>query len=167
MEAIGAKQNIFIVGNHCDRLDRYIDDNCPDLAGILSVRELLGYQKWTWVPYREHIRIGKVYFTHDVGHAGAGATRQTQAAFEGNVVIGHTHRMDYLIKGNAVGKAHVGASFGWLGDPKQADYMYQIKVNREWSHGFGIGYLDTDTMFLVPVPIVNGKCQVEGKVFKS
>lgn len=162
-------RRIFIEGNHCYRLDRYIADNAPVLAGLVETKKLLGYDNsWEWVPYMRHIRVGKVFYTHDVGHAGANAVRQSQHAFESNAVIGHVHRMDYTIKGNAAGKPHVGASFGWLGDPKQCGYMFQVKLNREWCHGFGLGYMEADGVTdLVPVPIVDNRCRVEGKLFRA
>lgn len=173
LERVGGKENIFLLGNHEDRLDRYVAEKAPELSGLLStegvIRKALGYGngKWRIVPYRDHIKVGKVYFTHDVGHAGVGAVRQSQAAFEANTVIGHVHRVDYMVRGNAVGKPHVGAAFGWLGDPRQADYMYRVKVNREWSHGFGYGYVEDDgTTFLLPAVIIDGKCRVEGKLFR-
>ena len=56
--------------------------------------------------------------------------------------------------------------FGWLGDVEEIDYMNQVKARKEWSLGFGLGYLDTKTgvVYLVPVPIINGTVLIEGKI---
>lgn len=169
MERLGAKRHVFIEGNHEYRLDRYITDNAPMLTGLVDVRGLLGYNRgWEWVPYMQHIRIGKVFYTHDVGYAGASAVTRSQHAFESNAVIGHVHRIDLTVRGNAAGKPHIGAAFGWLGDPAQCTYMHAVKLNREWAWGFGLGYIEPDgTTHLVPVPIVNGKCVVEGKLLRG
>ena len=68
----------------------------------------------------------------------------------------------------ADGPPQVGAMFGWLGDFDTIDYMHRAKAKRDWVHGFGIGYHDTITnyVYIAPVPIINGTCCVEGKVYK-
>jgi hypothetical protein len=88
-------------------------------------------------------------------------------AFQHNIVIGHTHRLGYAVEGNAQGERHVTAMFGWLGDVEQIDYMHRVKAIKDWSLGFGIGYLEpkTGTVYLVPIPIVNYTCVVEGKLY--
>ena len=56
--------------------------------------------------------------------------------------------------------------FGWLGDVRQVDYMFRVKANRDWALGFGVGYVrDNGFVYLQPVPIVEGSCCVEGKLF--
>jgi predicted phosphodiesterase len=169
MLAIGAKRNVFIMGNHEDNFDRYIADRAPELAGLFDVPELVGLdeEKWEIVGYRDDIKIGATYYTHECGFSGANAVRQSQAAYGGNVVHGHTHRMDYRIRGNLRGQPHVGASFGWLGDVKQVDYMHRVSKAREMIHGFGYGYiLPNGETHLRPAPIVKGKVIVEGKIYK-
>ncbi len=44
--------------------------------------------------------------------------------------------------------------------------MHRIKAIKDWTLGFGIGYLDTKTgiVYLSPVPIVKGTCMIEGKL---
>jgi hypothetical protein len=71
-------RKIFIAGNHEDRLDRYIAHRAPDLFGMVTTAQLLNLKKrgWEYVPYREHIKVGHVYYTHDTGKAGASAHRQ-------------------------------------------------------------------------------------------
>ncbi len=63
----------------------------------------------------------------------------------------------------------VSAQFGWLGDVDSIDYMHEVQAKRNWSLGFGIGYLDTSTsaVHLCPIPIVNYRCVVEGELFKG
>jgi hypothetical protein len=69
---------------------------------------------------------------------------------------GNCHKLEYFVTGCARGVAHVGASFGWLGDPDKADYMHAIKAKRDWAHGFGVGLMDetTGVTYLQPIPIV-------------
>lgn len=82
------------------------------------------------------------------------------------MVTGHDHAINYCVRGNATGEAHVSPTFGWLGDRDKVDYMHKIKAYRDWALGFGIGYLgDNGYIYLVPVPIVDYTCVVEGRLF--
>lgn len=162
-----APKKYFVEGNHEFRLARYISDRAPELHGWGErPADICRAYGWEYTPYRAHTKIGKLYITHDVGHAGKHALTQSQAAFEGNLVIGHTHRIASLVTGSVRGDTHVAHMFGWLGDFRTVDYMHKAKM-REWSHGFGIGYIEKDgVVHLQAVPIVNGTCVVEGKLYK-
>lgn len=177
-DAAGTKcRCIFISGNHCNRLDRYltsdkgvaflkplVDSGLIDLekATVPSLLNLKG-NGWEWIPYKEHLKIGKLHVTHDLGKAGHAAAADAEATFQSNAVIGHVHSINYTVRGNMQGKSHVGASFGWLGDRKHVDYMYKAKALRNWALGFGIGYQEANGVtHLQPVPIINYKCIVEG-----
>lgn len=171
LDALGAKQKIFVSGNHEDRLQRYLQDKAPELFNFIAIEKLLRLRKrgWTYVPYKSDVKVGKVHFTHDVGHCGRNSIFQCLDTFQHSNVTGHTHRMAYIVEGNATGEHKVSAQFGWLGDVRQADYMHQAKAKKNWALGFGIGYLDDKTgiVYLVPVPIVNYTCMVNGRLFKG
>lgn len=165
LESLGAKENIFICGNHEDRYDRYIAQKAPELHNLISIRTALGLDEWTFIPYKRHFNLGKLHITHDAGNAGGDAHKKAQATFEGNVIIGHTHRLAYTVVGNAEGQPHLGAMFGWLGDINAVDYMHRISVLRNWAHGFGIGYLlPNGTVHVSPIPIINNQVLIEGKL---
>jgi hypothetical protein len=168
LESLGASRLIFTEGNHEDRFRRYINDKAAELSGITSVPELLGLQKWEFVPYRLSTNIGKLNITHDVGHVGRYSGFKSLDTVQGNIVTGHSHRLSYLIEGNAKGEAHVSAQFGWLGDAKAADYMNRIKALRDWSLGFGVGYLNPSNgfVYLTPVPIINYTVVFNGRLYK-
>lgn len=171
MDALGAQRKVYIEGNHEDRLRRYLADRAPELFGMVSTDDLLELTEngWEFIPYRQSAKVGKVYFTHDTGHGGKYATARALETFQHSVCIGHHHAMQYQVAGDASGKYQVGAQFGWLGDMSQIDYMHKIKVSRLWSLGFGLGYHDlrTGVVFLVPVPIVNYRACVEGRIYEG
>ncbi len=171
VKSLGAKNNVFVSGNHEDRLERYLRDKAPELYEIISIPEILGLEdlKFKYVPYKDHYKIGKLNITHDTGQAGRYAHYKAMDSFQHNVVIGHTHRLGYAVEGNAQGERHVTAMFGWLGDVGAADYMHKIKYMRDWSLGFGVGYLDkkTGNVYLVPVPIINNTVVLEGTLYKA
>lgn len=165
VEALGAKRNIFVAGNHEDRLTRYIAARAPELFGTVNIQKVLGLEGWEYVEYKDHIRLGKLYVTHDCEKAGKTALFDAQAAFESNVVIGHLHRLGFFVVGSAQGKAHVAMCPGWLGDVERVDYKHRIRARRDFVHGFGLGYMEpSGIVHCVPVPIVLGKCTVEGRL---
>lgn len=168
LDKLGAKRKIFIEGNHCDRLSRYLSDKAPALFNTVRTKNLfeLPRRGWEFVPYKNHIKVGKVHFTHDTGKAGKYAHYQSMDDFQSSVVIGHTHRLGYTVIGNAKGKPHVATMLGWLGDINAVDYMHKIKAQRDWALGFGVGYIEPNgNTHIQPVPIVDYRCLVGGKIY--
>lgn len=167
VQALGASRVVFVKGNHEYRLERFLSEKAPELFGLVDTAALFQLKErgWECVEYRDHLKIGRMHFTHDVGHAGIYAHRQSRMAYEGNVVLGHTHRLAMEIAGTSKGPAHVGASFGWLGDRRSIDYMHIAKA-AQWVLGFGLAYHERDTgnVHVVPVPIVDYRCVVEGQL---
>lgn len=169
LDALGAKYKWFIKGNHEERLDKYIRENAEALEGMVTIEGCLNLEKrgWNVVPYMEYLKLGKMHFTHDAGYAGKYAVYETQAVFEGNVAFGHTHRLGWIVVGNAKGKPHVGVNLGWLGDFDAVHYEKRIKTRRAWSHGFGIGYFEPNgNWHITPIAIVNNAVVIEGKVIR-
>lgn len=164
-------EKVFVEGNHCDRLRRYLQDKAPELFGTVSIPTLLGLDVngWQFVPYKDHVRRGAVHYTHDTGHAGRYAAYRSLDTYQHSVVTGHTHRLAYIVEGNAVGECKLSAQFGWLGDVTKVDYLQRAKVRKDWALGFGVGYEDSETghCFWQPVPIVDYRCVVNGKLFRS
>jgi predicted phosphodiesterase len=170
LKAIGAKNNVFIAGNHSDRLTRYLQDKAPELYNFISIPQILGLKElgFKYVPYKESYKLGKISMTHDVGNAGRYAHYKALDAFQSSIITGHTHRIGYAVEGDSRGNRHLTAMFGWLGNIDDIDYMHKVKAKKDWSLGFGIGYLDRKTgfVYVVPVPIVNYTCVVEGKLIR-
>lgn len=173
LDAIGASRKIFIAGNHEDRLTRYLQSEAPELFGLVDIPTLfkLELREWEYVPYKNHIKIGKLYCTHDVGVAGRYSLFKAADTFQHPVVVAHTHRFGMIVEGDATGKHFPAAQFGWLGDVEKVDYMHKVNAKRNWALGFGIGYQNVETgiTHLQAVPIVNSKgysCLVEGKEYR-
>ncbi len=169
LDALGASKKIYICGNHEDRLERYLISRAPALFGSVTIPATLHLAErgWQFIQYKRSFKLGKLHLTHDTGTAGINAHRQSMAAFQGSVIIGHTHRMEVSVLGNAAGAPQIGAMFGWLGDFDKVDYMHAIKARRDWVHGFGIGYQESNgVIHLQPIPIVEGTCVVNGKLIR-
>lgn len=171
VDAIGAKEKWFIEGNHENRLERYLMDKADALVGLrgTDVPTLfdLDERGWNHVPYKDYVQIGKVTYTHDLDYAGKHVATRAVADAQHSIVVGHAHRIGYVVEGDATGTPKVGACFGWLGDASQANYKHRLKANRDWAQGFGVGYMDSDgTTWFVPVPIVNDRAVVEGRIYR-
>lgn len=167
VESIGAEENHYCGGNHEYRLDRYLMTNAPQLFSFVKTEKLFRLKErgWKYTPYQKALKIGKLYITHDEGNAGPQAHEKARASFEGNVVIGHTHRCSISYRGNARGSSHVGAMFGWLGDIDQIDYVHRVKA-QQWQLGFGVGWMRPDNghVFLQAIPIVNYSVVLNGEL---
>lgn len=165
--AKGARK-VLVKGNHCDRFDRYINKNCPELDGIIDIPGLVHAKRrgWEVIPYGGYLRLGKLVVTHDVGISGERSIFQAEKDFNTNVITGHSHLQRWAVVGNGRGDAHCTTSGGWLGDPRHANYVAQIKRQRNWSHGFNTFYMLPDgTVFIQPVPIVGLRCVVGGVAY--
>lgn len=180
LDALKAEKKIFIAGNHEFRLDRYMSNDkirekllTLEEAGVVKIYDMshvlgLKQREWIWVPYKEHYKLGKLHITHDCGKAGPMAAVDAESTFQTNSVLGHVHAQTYVIKGNMQGSTHVGASFGWLGDINQMTYMSKSRAMRNWSSGFGYGYMSQDgNTYIVPAPLVNYTVMVEGKLYQG
>ena len=168
VKEIGADNNVYVSGNHEDRLERYLRDKAPELFNFISIPKILELKEkgFKYVPYKQSYKLGKLNITHDAGNAGRFAHYKSLDTFQHNVIIGHTHRLGYAVEGNAQGERHLTAMFGWLGNVEEIDYMHRVKAIKDWSLGFGIGYLNpkTGVVYVIPVPIINGTCLIEGKL---
>lgn len=165
LQATGIRRWMFCEGNHEFRLERYLEQKAPELYGLLGIRELLRIDErgWDWVPYKKWKRVGKIAFSHEVGHAGKTAGQRSLDEFGGNIVFGHSHRGSVTYGGTVDGEKHVALNVGWLGDLESIDYTHQSKT-RGWQHGFGWVDLDTEgNGYCQFIPIVDGRCCVRGE----
>lgn len=171
IKKIGARNNVFLGGNHEDRLERYLRDRAPELYEIISIPKILELDRlgFKYIPYKNHYQIGKLFVTHDVGVSGKYAVWRALDAFQHNIVTGHTHRFAHIVEGDARGVRHTAASLGHLCNLNHVDYMHKIKATRDWSPGFGIFWLDPKTRYtyLAPIPIVEYSCVIGGKLYKG
>lgn len=171
LDELKATNKHFIAGNHCDRLTRYLQDKAPELFNVVGIPEVLKLKErgWSYTPYKQDIKIGKLHATHDVGVAGRNATFKALDTYMHSIITGHAHRMQYIVEGNAVGEVKLSAQFGWLGDASKVDYMHRVNVNKNWVLGFGIGYLEPKTgiAYLTPVPIIGYTAVVNGQFYQN
>jgi hypothetical protein len=134
------------LGNHSDRFRRYVWRNAPALDGLIQLDDVFGLKArgFACTPYGQLLKIGKFHFTHDLGKSGAGAARHALQVVQGNILIGHTHRLEVVYEGNPRGKPHVGCSAGWLGDPRRINYRHAALVKKDWMQAYVTIDMDGD-----------------------
>ncbi len=170
LDDLGAGEKIFVEGNHCRRLQTYIHNHADALDGLVSVQQIfrLRDRGWRFVPYRDHYKLGKVYLTHDVNATGRNAVHKIIDTYQHSAITGHTHRIAYAVEADGLGQPILSATFGWLGDLSKVDYQHRILATKAYVLGFGVGYLDeSGVLFANPVPIVNYRCLVEGRIYQG
>jgi predicted phosphodiesterase len=131
---------IILQGNHDERLERYLAERAPEMEDdedfdSRSVFQLRAEDEW--VPYRSGIHIGKVYYAHDIGHAGVSATRQNLLSAGQCIVTGHSHRAGIEYGGSILGEHIFSMSVGYMGDRNEfakKPYLPIAKM-RDWQNG--------------------------------
>lgn len=158
----------YAMGNHEYRWERYVSEKASEIFEMLSLVEMLRLKERGYhvTPYRQHTSIGSLAVTHEVGRAGKFAHYDALQTFQRSAVHGHNHHLGYTAERNIDGKVAVACALGWLGDEDGIDYMHRSKM-RYWVQAFGIAYVEPDgNTHLVPVPILDGRAMVEGKVIR-
>ncbi len=165
LEAAARKQTLWLEGNHCAWYKNYIAENAPAAEKLMpTLGEMYGIDKEP-VTYQEIVKIGKVGFTHDLGHYGRQALHQTLATAGGNIVFGHTHRLGVAYSGTVEGDRWFSLNCGWLGDVDEIRYMNRA-ATKDWQLGFGaVRYVD-GLAFASGIPMIEEmrRGNIAGKV---
>lgn len=128
---------IFLEGNHCERLPRYLEKD-PTFEGTIGVEKdlKLNQRGWEWVPYREYFYINDVGFTHIPFNkasaiSGVDITRKAQMVGVKSAVFGHTHEQ-HLSHVHKEGMPHLQDTYncGCFFDKKE-DYVHG-RVTNYW-----------------------------------
>jgi predicted phosphodiesterase len=168
LDSLEAQQKYYIFGNHENRFDRFICQHGA-LRNLTSIEHELHLKKrgWQQVDYRKELKIGKLFLTHDCDNAGETAHSQALKKAGASIIIGHTHRVGYAVRGNLRGSPQLGAMFGWLGDRNSIEYKSHASTRHEWALGFGVGLQAEDgVVHVTPCPIINYTVAVFGKIYK-
>jgi UDP-2,3-diacylglucosamine pyrophosphatase LpxH len=132
-------QNIYFkIGNHEDRLERYLMQNADALAGLIDFRKLLKLDELgiRFVESTQFMKVENTYIVH--GHemkvsGGVNPARALILKAAANVVMGHVHRTSFASIKSLDGKFYKAYTMGCLCKLRQA-YMPHSNSN----HGFAI-----------------------------
>ena len=148
---------VFIYGNHCARLDKYLAAN-PQLKGLIEVENGLhlnerGFKQVFSYPKGEVYKLGKLYFHHGL-YTGAHHAKKMVDNFGQSIVYGHTHTLQTATKIRFETKeTQIGQSLGCLCEYEQS---YIGKNPKEWVKAFGVVYLHPGGDFNLYPIVING-----------
>jgi UDP-2,3-diacylglucosamine pyrophosphatase LpxH len=164
----------FIEGNHCYRLNRYIQNKAPEIFGLFDCEGLFKMNQrpgWKWVSYgpnqKHRILNSKLFARHEpLGTTSKLSASRSLCSF----VHGHIHRIEEAHITGLEGQEHVVFSCGWLGDKRKDKIFGYVKGHHQWQLGFAIVYVEPETGFFYHEKIhilENYTCVVQGKLYKG
>lgn len=135
---------------------RFMDRNGPAAVLNLKARGISYYRRSErHMGLNTHgvIKLGKCMFTHGL-RTSSNAPASYADRYGGNIVFGHTHRVQAGIFRNV----HVGEFGAWNpGCLCQLQPLWRHTDPTNWSHGYGLQVVEKGGEFLyIHVPIVNG-----------
>lgn len=143
-------RKVFCLGNHENRLDRYVDDH-PELIGTLGV-DKLPFLKYGWevVPFLKPIEIDGIFFVHYLanpfnGKPYGGNAMNILKTVGRSFVVGHKQCLDIAVRPTIDGKQQIGIINGACYDFDEGYKGYQgnnhfrgLTVLHEVEDGFGV-----------------------------
>ena len=165
----------YICGNHEYRLERYVQNKCPDLFDLLTIPELFHLEEYgfEYIPYgpNQKCRIfnSSLFARHEPISGGVHVAHGTVVKAMKSVIFGHTHRIQESQIVTINGENLRGISSGWLGEAEHESGVYSyVKNHHQWALGFSIvTTLKDGTWFNQLVHIIDYKCVVDGFVYEG
>lgn len=161
---------VFIQGNHEYRLERYIQNNAPELFGLLNLPELLDFAALNihFIPYGPsqlyQVLKSKLYARHEPISGGVNFAHGTVVKAGCSVIFGHVHQIQESQTVMIDGNNHRGIACGWLGN-KNHPIMSYVKNHHQWSQGFAlVTVLGNGTFFCEMKHIIDYKVVHKGEV---
>ena len=145
---------VFIKGNHCSRLERYLKKH-PELYSLdaLKLPNLLELDKFN-IEYKDKgFKLGSLKIIHGtIVRKYAGYTaRAEMEKHDCSGISGHVHRLSCYYYRTPE------RYLAWYESGCLCDLNPEYVDNPNWNQGFLYGYVDKDSFAVTPIPIVDGK----------
>lgn len=163
------KKVVFLLGNHENRLERYILSNCPafwnlcDLERMLNLKEI-GIE---WHDYQVEYKITEsLRLQHSPPSYSQNLARTSLLKKPGaSYIYGCSHRLDFAVINLSNGGTCEVYSTGWLGSTDKSKEHRRVfaymKGHQGWQHGFAIVDLDQRGRHHVEL------CHIKGDTVKA
>jgi len=162
---------IFIEGNHCFRLNRYLTKKCPELFDFLKLEELLHFKEYgiKFIPYTKYqthrVCGSNLLARHEPLAMGKNCATGTLNNAHTSLIFGHTHRVQMATDRLVSGEEIEAISLGWLGDPTQPVFAY-VRNSEKSSQAFAIAsILSKEEYFVDVIKIKNHRCIYNGFIY--
>lgn len=141
---------IFKTGNHDERLEKYVFDKAPELAGLLEhlLEEKLELEKLNIEYIRNFFKIGKLWYIHGHEPCKGGGVNICDTIFKvilDHFMTAHFHQQQSKPFKRIDKTIYNTFSIGWLANDEAGDYA---PLNR-YMNGFAIVEYDTAGNFQV------------------
>lgn len=143
----------WILGNHEARLNKWLNEYGRPLIGCLSVASLARLPERRNVriePYRARqlVRVpgSKTYLRHEPRKGGKHHAVSTADVSTCNIIYGHTHQVQDVIRKDEFGRIRRSTSLGFLGDQKAKVFEYR-GPDDHWASAMGILTVDDKTKY--------------------
>jgi len=152
---------VYIMGNHEDRLRRYLWKNAIALSSLraLKFEELLKLDELEIELVEHSYFIGDFEFTHGevVRQHSSYSAKAEYDRRGGSGCMGHVHRMGCFCKTTSRG------TFGWWEDGCACDLNPEyVAGTPNWQNGFSVIYFDDNAYDVHPVYVNKGKFRYNG-----
>ncbi len=169
LEGLGAKQKHYILGNHEDWVEQFVDSN-PAIEGLVSVDDMLGLTSngWDVHPQGSVINEGKLYFMHgDTVRSSTYPARYAVDTYGRSICFGHFHSPQSHTRVSALDTAdkHTGRSVGCL---CRKDPGYGRGSPNRWAQGFLLFERADDGYFQVhEIAVTEGQAIWSGRRYRG
>lgn len=161
----------FNEGNHDMRIRTFVEQNAPQLEGLLSLPEMLDFKrrKIDFMPYTgDDVRFlsPKLGVTHGSFH-GTQYTRETILKYGVSLIVGHAHRPQFTSV-PVVGTTGQHARGCWgLGCMVPVQRVGYLRQPAGWTQGWGVALIDRNGDFDVHhVNLTRGRVRwYDGKIY--
>lgn len=165
---------IWIEGNHCARLTKYLACNAAVLAtleidneDVISIPHLFSLRDLgiTWIgQHTIHQKHHLIYEHGERVNKYAGMTAKNNLLTKGvSVIQGHSHRLS-LVNLTQSGKQLFGIENGCMCNLKPTPCYAK---SPDWQNGFSVIYVKDDVSYPVVVPIIKNSFLFEGKFYEN
>jgi len=158
---------LFQRGNHCDRIEKYLSNEAPELASLeeLKLENLLDLKGYDIEYIPGDLKIGDLVFIHGSrisAHSGMTAKKNLDSMGI-DVICGHIHRIGLHYK-TTWQKEFVAIENGTMANLSQ-DYVGGDVAN--WQQGFTVINYNNNEFWPEIVHIRNGVTMFRGRLYES
>lgn len=174
MDISGAAWSFMILGNHEDRVYRFLQDMAPQLGGIVDplTREPLSIH--AQMGYGPNDKVTFLYGTEERGGYEGGLLINNDLSLHHGIIVrpkpgaspladmdrwawsiahGHTHRMGMVARDTSTSVLR-GYELGMLVDPDHSYLAYARQMFPNWHPGFAVFTVHNGVVHLQPVPVM-------------
>lgn len=161
-----AKTCSLLIGNHEERLKKYLCNNAPSLTELraLELENLLGLTGTNWSVIKSSLfyQIGSVYFTHGEFVTTHSALKHI-SKYDETIVHGHTHKIKCTMH-KGLNRTIEGWEIGCLAGLHTSEEYQKMA---DWQHGFATVEILNDDYWITPYHIRNNKVSYNGSVIEG